>query len=118
MSTTTVIENYLSAFFGDNGADLDAIRPMLGEHFHFSGPLMKAETPDDFIDQLRNMGPIKLKIEKRDLLIDGDRGVLVFEFLTPDGPVAAAEWYRVSGGKIVEMKLHNDPRAFLSAFER
>ncbi len=118
MSTTSVVNNYIRKFFSEKGADLEAIRPMLADEFRFWGPLMTAESADDFIAQLRKMAPIKLAIKQLDLLVDGDRAVLVFEFNMPDGPVAAAEWYRVRDGKIVEMKLHNDPRPFLALFDK
>ncbi len=62
------------------------------------------------------MGPIRLAIEEFDLLVDDDRATLVFEFKTPGGSVPAAEWYKVHNGKIVEIKLHNDPRPFLATF--
>ena len=115
LSTDKVVRSYLELFFG-GAVDLKKIHSMLHDNFTFNGPLMSANSADDFINQLSAMGDFNLQAEIHQILCDGDQVVALYDFVTPAGKVPAAEWYLIEKDVIKSMRLFCDPRPFLEAF--
>ncbi|MEM7336897.1 MAG: nuclear transport factor 2 family protein [Chloroflexota bacterium] len=113
MSTKECVESYLSAFFGER-IDLAKIRTLIADDFTFMGPLMTADSADDYIQKLQAFGEnARMQAEIQHILIEGETAVARYDFIMPNGRVPASEWYRVKDNKLVSMQLTCDPRSFL-----
>ena len=113
MNTKEIVKKYLAIFFSGQ-PDLDKIRAMLADNFTFQGPLMTANSADIYIAQLKAMGPLKMAVNIHQILSNDNQAAASYDFVTPRGNVPAVEWYWLENKKILRMKLHLDPRPFLT----
>ena len=92
---------------------------VLSEDVTFTGPMVqwtgKAQFLEGFSQMKDGIGDIRMLKQFE----DGDEVCSVYEMdlNTPKGPVTAnaAEWVKVSNGRVISAKLHFDPRALLEA---
>jgi hypothetical protein len=113
-SPKAIAQRYFDAFFS-GGPDLDAVGALLTDDFRFSGPLMSADSAEDFIAKLRGMGgEHAMRAELREAIAEGERVVLLYDFLGPGGSkLPFFEAYRIRGEKICEIELSYDPRPMI-----
>ena len=114
MDAKQVVQAYLAAFF-EGGPDIPAMEALLTDDFSFHGPLMSADSAEEFIGELNAMEqPLSdLHAEIHHVIADGDTVAALYDFVTPMGKMPFAEWYWVRDGKISAIKLHYDPRPML-----
>jgi len=115
MSSKSVVKKYLAAFFS-GGPDLKAVHALLTKDFTFQGPLMTASSADDFIEQLKGMGPgMEMHADILHVIDKSDCVAALYDFMGPEGKISFSEWYWIRDDKISAIKLHYDPRPLLEA---
>ncbi|MCP5098285.1 MAG: nuclear transport factor 2 family protein [Chloroflexi bacterium] len=108
-----VVTQYLAAFFAERIEHV-AIRDLLADDFTFQGPLMTADSADDYIQKLQAFGEDAAMQADIHGMWETETAVVVrYDFLIPSGKVPASEWYQVQDGKITNIQLICDPRPFL-----
>jgi len=107
MTTLTprdVALRYISAV-GDKR--LDAVEELLHPdlEFHMSGKSIHGS--HNYIAALRRLGPILLRNEVRETIVDADTVCIVYDFVTDThvGAVPSVEWLTVTGGRIRSSRL-------------
>ncbi|MCP4415619.1 MAG: hypothetical protein GY805_03290 [Chloroflexi bacterium] len=115
MNTHEIIQKYIALFFSEK-PNLDAIRSMLCDNFRFNGPLLKANTASEYIEQLEKIGTGNLEANVISILVNGDEGAVLYELITPFGKQITAEWFLFEEDRICSIRLLNDPRPFLAFF--
>ena len=116
MSEKIVCE-YLNLFFSSE-IDFDAIRKLLLDSFTFSGPLLKANSADEYITLLKSIGSGNLSMNLDKILSDSEQVAVLYDMITPHGTVRTVEWFTVKDNKIGSIELLNDPRLFAEAFSK
>ncbi len=112
MTAKKIVERYLDAFFGEK-IDYQTIRSLLTDDFRFQGPLMSANSADEFIQKLKGFGEnIGIQADIQMVLDNNNTVVARFDFIIPSGMVPATEWYIVKDNRISDMHLICDPRLF------
>jgi hypothetical protein len=112
MTAKSTVERYLGAFFGKQ-IDYQTIRELLADDFDFQGPLMSANSADEFIQKLKGYGEnVGMQADIHLILDNNDTVVARYDFILPSGRVPATEWYIVKDKQIKEMHLICDPRPF------
>jgi ketosteroid isomerase-like protein len=113
MSATAreLVESYHAAW---RHHDYEKARSLLHDELSFHGPFDTFTRADDFIEAIRGLAPIVKDVEIQKTFADGDDVCLLFEMITntPAGSQPIAEWYRVRDGKIAELRVYFDARAF------
>ncbi len=117
MNTHKLIQKYIALFFSEE-PNLDAIQSMLCANFRFNGPLLKANTASEYIEQLEKIGTGNLKANVISILVNGDEGAVLYELITPFGKQITVEWFLFEEDRISSIRLLNDPRPFLAFFNR
>ncbi len=111
MTAQELVCNYFDHFFSSE-PDWIKIRGLLKDDFSFSGPLVKASSADDYIEQIKAMGTSNLQANILGILSDKDQVAVLYELITPAGKYPTVEWFWVTGDKINAIRLLNDPRPF------
>ena len=117
METKQIVLEYLDIFFGDK-FNPDILKPLLKEDFTFKGPLMTANSSDEFIAKIKTFGEnIEMNGEIHKVVCDGNTVVVQYDFILPNNnSVCASEWYEIKDNKISKMHLFCDPKGFLTDF--
>lgn len=110
-----LVKTYLDIFFSQP-PDLTAMRALLTDDFWFSGPLLTANSADDYIAQLRAMNLGGLQAKSMTFAQHEDGVAVLYEMLTPAGQIPTTEWFWIRESRIAGIKLLNDPRPLLAAF--
>ena len=114
MSNIEIIKNYFETFFSGT-AQHTAVRSWLTDDFHFRGPLMTANSADQYVRQLGSFGDdIEMFAEVRQLVADQDMVAVLVEFRGPSGNIVYAQWFTMREGKIARLEVIYDPRSFLA----
>jgi len=109
MSARELVERYHEAW---QRHDFETARSLLRDDVSFRGPIDTFERADDYIDALRRLQPMVEGVELQQIVSEGDDVVVLFELVTPRGRAPVAEWYRVAGGKIANVRVYFDARPF------
>lgn len=101
--------------------DFEAARVLLKDDLHFTGPFDEFHRADDYVDALRGLWNIVKGIDRKQLFVDGDEAVVLFDMATttPAGTQLVCEWYGVDGEQIAWIRAVFDtaPFAFLRRAE-
>lgn len=107
------------------GRDIDVLLPqistLLAENFVFTGPLMKIEGRENYLELLRKFLGVHVGLVVRQQFADNDN-VCSINDLTVRSPAGAlvkmpmAELFGVKGGVIHTHEIFYDPREFAKAF--
>ena len=93
---------------------MSSVRALLADDFKFEGPLMRANSADEFFQQLENF-PFEAKTTTRSLIADGNQVVHVFDF-NITAPVRAdipmCELFEIGDDKIAASRLFYDSAKF------
>lgn len=113
MSNSDLIESYFDTFFQGPARHAD-VRNWLSDDFVFSGPLMSAESADEYVQQLTAMGDeMELYADIRKMVSEGDMVAVLVDFKSPAGVIPYAQWFQIRAGKITHLEVIYDPRPFL-----
>jgi hypothetical protein len=110
-----VAEEFLDAW---TTKDFERARTLLKDDLHFEGPIDTFDDADSYLNSLRGFTQMMTGLEKLKVFVDGDDACIVYDLKTAPVPTArAAEWYRVSDGKISWVTVVFDARPFAPLFE-
>ncbi len=114
MNPKQVVQNYLDIFFGEKFNPI-ILKPLLTDDFSFNGPLMEANSSEEFIAKLKHFGEeIEMNATIHKLVCEATTVVAQYDFLLPNKSIVpATEWYEVEDGEISKMLLICDPKHFL-----
>ena len=125
MSTPLEIVNRFLDLTSPKGRDIESLLPqissILSKDFVFTGPLMKVEGRESYLDLLRNFLGVHVNLIVKRQFADADE-VCSINDLTVMSPAGAlvrmpmAEWFRVDDGVIRAHEIFYDPREFAKAF--
>jgi hypothetical protein len=104
MGTTEVVQAYHSARFR---GDVPGAAAQLADEFMFSSPLIQSRSPDGHLGTLDAFLQIVTGVDMISELYGDDEATLVYDVhtATPVGTQRTAEHFRLTGGRISEIKL-------------
>lgn len=117
MNNEDLVKNYMELFFSEN-TNYEEIRKLLCDGFAFSGPLLNASNADQYIETLKAMGSVNMKININSIISHLNEVAVLYDFVTPFGNHPTVEWFWIDNNKISAIKLLNDPRPFLEIFDK
>jgi ketosteroid isomerase-like protein len=113
MSNAQIVQQYFEEFFS-GPARHSEVRSWLTDDFIFRDPLMRADSADEYVQQLTAYGDeMDLRVEVRYLIEQGDKVAALVEYQGPAGPMTYAQWFTLRAGKIARLEVVYDPRPFL-----
>jgi len=96
--------------------DFTRLRALLADDVSFAGPLATIEGAAECVAGLEGMAQVLDKIEVKERLADGASVITWFDLHTTVAePAPTANWMRVEGGLITEIRVAFDPRGILAA---
>ena len=116
-SPIDVVKRYYEAF----DAHRDGWQELVADDVKFDAPIQKARGKQEFIALTEQFLHFHQETRLLQRFERGESVCSIFEFVmdTPAGQTLTcevAEWARVDGGRISEIKLLYDPRGFAKAF--
>lgn len=113
MSNVEMIRRYFKKFFSGKARHSE-VRDLLTDDFCFRDPLMSADSANDYVQKLINLGDeLELHAEVRRLVSDGEEVAALVDFQGPAGMVTYSQWFTIRDGKIARLEVTYDPRSFL-----
>jgi ketosteroid isomerase-like protein len=113
MINAEIVQRYYETFFSGPARHSD-VRDWLTDDFTFRDPQMKADSADEYVQQLTAYGDqMDLQVEVRHLISRGSLVAALVEFQGPAGPMTYAQWFNLREGKIARLEVIYDPRPFL-----
>ena len=112
MTQTTaadVVERYSRAL---SARDFDTARSLLADDLHFEGPIDTFDRADDYLKAIRGLLTMAKGMEHQATVAQGDDVAVFYRLDTPVAVAPVAEWYRVRGGRIAEVRAYFDARPF------
>lgn len=92
-------------------ADVDRIASLLTDEFRLSGPFLRADSREEYIQSLRDRPPeTGGEFELLQSFEAEDDTCLIYEYSRSGSSVLIAQWTRCDAGKIAEMWLIFDSR--------
>lgn len=115
MDSKRIVQNYLDTFFGRK-FNPEILKPLLTDDFYFKGPLMTANSAQEFVSKLKAFGEeIDMNAEIHKIVCEGNIVVAQYDFILPNNTyISASEWYEIRDDKISKMLLFCDPKHFLN----
>lgn len=114
MSNVDIVRSYFETFFSGEARHSE-VRSLLTDDFRFRGPLMTADSADDYVAQLTSLGDeMELHADVRKLVGDGDVVAALVDFQGPAGPMTYAQWFTLRDGRFSSLEVVYDPRPFLA----
>lgn len=110
-----IVKKYFALFFSPE-PDFHRIRSLLSDSFTFSGPLLKANSADDYITKISHVADGGLSIQNAEFVSQDGHVVVIYDMISPLGEVRTVEWFKIDKGKIQSLELVNDPKIFVEAF--
>lgn len=112
-----IVEQYHGAF--GNG-DAATARSLLADDLRFEGPIEQFDSADEYMQSVAKLAEIVTGTDVKTVVADGADVVTIYDLhtSTPAGTSHVAEWARVEGGKIAEMRVFFDARPFAAMFEQ
>ena len=113
MSNVDIVREYLERFFSGKARHSE-VRDMLTDDFTLRDPLMSAESADDYVAQLKELGDaMELYATARAIVGDDDTVAALVDFRGPAGPMTYSMWFKLRNGKLARIESIYDPRPFL-----
>jgi limonene-1,2-epoxide hydrolase len=107
--STEVVERFTGALAA---RDFVAARAVLADDLRFEGPIDKFDRADDYMEAITGLFAMVRGIEHQATVAQGDDVVVFYTLDTPVAKAPVAEWYTVSGDKIVRLRAYFDARPF------
>ncbi|MGI8609855.1 MAG: nuclear transport factor 2 family protein [Candidatus Dormibacteria bacterium] len=108
--TRSIVEKYLNAVATGR---LEQLEGVIHPDVTFSGTVSaSSEGYEPFVDAFRRLGPIIERYDIRDMVVEGDRAFVLYDFVTNTevGPVLSAEHITVQEGMVRSVVLLFDLR--------
>ncbi len=100
-------------------ADWVAARNLLHDDLRFQGPFDTFNKADDYVQALRKLSSIIEAVEIKKLFEDGNDVCVLYDMRTKAaGTSFISEWFQVTGGTIVSIRVVFDPRPFAAMFTK
>jgi ketosteroid isomerase-like protein len=113
MDNKRTIAGYFEKFFSGRARHSE-VRDLLTDDFTFRGPLMSADSADDYVAQLQSLGDeLEMHVRVRRLVASNDVVAALVDFEGPGGTIPYAQWFTMRDGKISGLEVVYDPRPFL-----
>ncbi len=116
-NTADVVQGFMKAM---EEGDFAQARGFLADRFSFQGPIDTFNRPEQYLESLKKLQGIIERVEMKKVFVDGDDACLLYDMVTrtPVGTAFIAEWHRVKGGKIAEIRPAFDARPFATMFAK
>ncbi len=116
-NTADVVQSFMKAM---EKGDFAEARGLLADRFSFQGPIDTFDRPEQYLESLKKLHAIIERVEVKKVFVDGDDVCLLYDMVTrtPAGTAFIAEWHRVKGGKIAEIRVVFDARPFAAMFAK
>jgi hypothetical protein len=111
MQMTTDLKTLAAGYVEAAGChDYDAVLRYLADGISFRGPLSASTGTADFIAGLKRMAPIWVRNDVREVLVNGHRACVIYDFVTntPVGTLTCAEVLSFDGDRITSVELFFD----------
>ena len=106
MTTKEIVEGYFHAWTAKRAADAYAL---LAPDLEFSGPGASYRSAAELKPGLEAFAAMTKSARIIELMIDGDRAAMLYDWEMPLGTVRIASFFRVAGGKIRWYDTRFDP---------
>ncbi|MEM7436512.1 MAG: nuclear transport factor 2 family protein, partial [Myxococcota bacterium] len=102
--TQDVVDGYTKAWMA---GDMQAARSYLADDLEFRGSIDQFDRADEFIAQLARFHMMLSNVDMLERFYDGTRAALLYDCVTatPAGTIRTAEFFRVTDGKVREIRL-------------
>ena len=107
MTTRDIVEGYFTAWTTQRTADAYAL---LAPDLEFSGPGASYRTAAEFKPGLEAFAAMTKSAKLIELIVEGDRAAMLYDWEMPLGVVRIASVFRVAGGKIRWYDTRFDPK--------
>lgn len=108
-NAANVVENYSRAL---SARDFETARSLLADDLRFEGPIDTFDRADDYINAIKGLFGMARGFEHQATIAQGDDVAVFYRLDTPVAVAPVAEWYRVQGGKIAQLRAYFDARPF------
>lgn len=100
--------------------DFNSARKLLRDNLSFYGPIDTFHSPDPYLESLKKLHHIIERIDVKRVFADGNDVCVLYDMVTntPAGTAFIAEWYRVEGDQIAEIRVVFDARPFAAMFTK
>ena len=113
MTAADLAEAYFTSW---QERDFTRLRTLLADDVTFAGPLATIDGADECVAGLEGMARVLDKIEVKERLAEKSSVITWFDLHTTiAAPAPTANWMRVEGGLITEIRVAFDPRGILAA---
>jgi ketosteroid isomerase-like protein len=111
VSAKDVVTGYQTAM---GKGDMKAARAFLADDLSFRGPLDTFSAAEPYLEALKRLAPMIVRIEPKRMFFEGDEAALFYDLVTnsPAGTAPCAEYYKVKGNKITHIQVYFDARPF------
>ena len=109
MTAADVVESYSRAL---SARDFETARSLLADDLRFEGPIDTFDRADDYINAIKGLLSMARGFEHQAAIAQGDDVAVFYRLDTPVALAPVAEWYRIQGGKIKELRAYFDARPF------
>ena len=106
MTTREIVEGYFTAWTTKRAADAYAL---LAPDLEFSGPGATYKSAAEFKPGLEAFAAMTKSARVVELIVDGDRASMLYDWEMPLGSVRIASFFRVASGKIRWYDTRFDP---------
>jgi len=106
MTTREIVMGYFTGWTTGRAADAYAL---LAPDLEFSGPGASYQSAADFKPGLEAFAAMTKSAALVELIVDGDRAAMLYDWEMPLGVVRIASFFRVAGGKIRWYDTRFDP---------
>lgn len=115
MDNLEIIRAYFDRFFSGKTRHSE-VRSLLTDDFTFRGPLMSADSADEYVAQLRSFGDeMEMVAHVREMIGKDEVVAALVDFEGPTGLIPYGQWFTLRGGRIARLEVVYDPRPFLNA---
>lgn len=113
MNYKEIVQTYFDTYFSGK-ARHSKVRELLADDFTFRGPLMKADSAEEYLERLTAFGDeLEMHAEVQSLVWEGFQVAALVDFQGPEGNIKYAQWFTFKGDKIQRLEVVYDPRPFL-----
>lgn len=92
--------------------DFESLRGVLSENFTFEGPLLKANSADEYIKALEADVSVPGEAVVENAMQQGDQVTLFYRYRKPGVEVSMAQWFEIEDGLVKASRVWFDASPF------